>query len=118
MSIDSFEMAKQLHELYPGLAAEIAKCCEQAYRRGYQQGAAFGQGLGKEIFEWRFGLDPAAPEQADLTAHYSMAPVPPSTEAARPLPAEFCSSLARLSMEASNASTLIWDLVGQSPASP
>jgi hypothetical protein len=98
-------MAQQLHKLCPSLAAEVAKCCEQAYRRGYQQGALYGHGLDEQIADWRFNLDPSIPYQTDLTAHYATASAPPDTRGGmRAFPA---TSLERLEMEASNASPLI-----------
>lgn len=82
MTTDPFTVAEQLHRLCPSLAAEVAKCCEQAYRRGYQQGALYGHGLDEQIANWRFNLDPSIPYQTDLTAHYATASAPPDTRGA------------------------------------
>lgn len=101
MGADLFTVAEQLHKLCPSLAAEVAKCCEQAYRRGYQQGALYGRGLDEQIANWRFNLDPSI-HAAD---HYAKALEPPDTRGAGygyPV-----SSLERLDCEASFASELI-----------
>lgn len=49
-------IARQLLEICPDLALHIARCTEQAYRRGYQQGALYGHGLDQQVSAWRFDL--------------------------------------------------------------
>ena len=71
-------IAEQLHDICPDLAAHIARCTEQAYRRGYQQGALYGHGLDDQIVDWRF----MPPDDIDISttpmsARYNTATAPP-----------------------------------------
>ena len=85
-------LAKALSLLAPDLANEIAKCCEQAYRRGYQQGALYGPGRDREISAWRFD------------GAYDSAPAAPGTGLGD---CNSSTSFERLEMEAANASSLV-----------
>ena len=77
--MNDFTLAHQLHCLCPDLAEQIARCCEQAYRRGYQQGAIYGKDLDREICNWRFdGTD---------STKYNQAVAPPDRRDLGPPPA-------------------------------
>ncbi len=102
LEMENTELARALLRMAPELAAEIARCCEQAYRRGYRQGALYGKGLELEVSDWRFTAhDDAMPK-------YAMAIKPPDTRG--PGWGLTCSSLERLSMEAGSASGLVSSL--------
>lgn len=109
----------KLHEICPDLAAQIAKCTEQAYRRGYQQGALYGHGLDREVCNWRFawpkGMDPS---EHSASERYSVATAPPDRRDLGLHPGVekpknggtygyTCTALERLRFEASNCSELI-----------
>lgn len=48
------DLATRLNEVYPELAEDIARCCEQAFRRGFHHGLVATPGMEKEIREWRY----------------------------------------------------------------
>lgn len=94
---DFTDLAKQLVSIAPELANEIAYCCEQAYRRGYQQGALYGFGLDDKVEHWRFS-------NHGLKMPYRKCVAPPDNRwknvyTTRPI--------YRLQMEAANASNLV-----------
>ena len=96
------EIVRGLMKLAPRLTEDIARCCEQAYRRGYQQGALYGTGLDQEVIRWRFF------QPNDMPERYSVAIAPPDNRG--PGYGFSCSAFERLSMEAGNASSLICHL--------
>lgn len=100
-------IASQLKEICPDLALHIARCTEQAYRRGYQQGALYGKDLDAEVAEWRFRLpdDFSAWTQSTSIA-YDISPAPPGSFN----PHYSTSAVERLSMEADNCSEVIASL--------
>ena len=119
MTNHSHLLAQQLKQICPDLAQHIARCTEQAYRRGYQQGAIYGKDLDKQIVRWRF--DPPADFDWDNQApseRYNDAPAPPDRrdlglhpDLQKPPKGHSygysCSSVERLSFEAGNCSELI-----------
>ena len=94
-SSNSDSVAEKLLRLCPQLAFEIALAAEQAYRRGYQQGALHGVGHSKQIYEWRF--DDQTPRQ-----RYSVSTPPPSDEETPWV----CNSVERLAMEQCGSSLI------------
>jgi len=94
-TIDSSVIAADLHAIYPGLALEIAAACEQAYRRGYQQGSLYGTEIPEAmIADWRFSYP------------YELAVSPPDN---RGESAGFsCTSFYRLEMETSNMKSAVF----------
>lgn len=100
------ELAEKLCLLAPQLAEEIAHCCEQAYRRGYQQGGLYGHGINDQVASWRFNRD-------GCPAHYAIAKAPPDTTGEKW--GYTCTALERLEMEASNASTLVAAICKSTP---
>ncbi len=117
------ETIHKLHEICPDLAAQIAKCTEQAYRRGYQHGGLYGHGLDREVCNWRFAWPKAVdPREHPAGDEYSVAIAPPDRRDLGLHPGlkktrkgetygYTCIALKRLSMEASNCSELIQRLV-------
>ena len=108
--MNDFTLAQQLHDLCPDLAEHIARCCEQAYRRGYQQGAIYGKELDRQVCNWRFdGTDStkynqavAPPDRRDLGLHPGLKKAPKGHSYGYT-----CSAVERLSFEAGSASDLI-----------
>jgi hypothetical protein len=110
MTKPAFQLAQELQDLCPDLAHHIARCTEQAYRRGYQQGALYGKELDRDVCNWRFdGIDSskydkaiAPPDRRDLGLH-------PGLKKARAGHSYgyTCSAIERLSFEAGAASELI-----------
>ena len=95
--VEFTDLAKRLVSIAPELANEIAYCCEQAYRRGYQQGALYGFGLDDEIEHWRFS-------HHGMRMPYRKCVAPPDNRwknvyTTRPI--------YRLQLEAANASSLV-----------
>lgn len=84
------DTAGQLLRICPELADEIARCCEQAYRRGYEQGAFTGAGLDSEIHDWRY-------DQQHPRDRFSVAAAPPDRRGANA--GYSCSALKRLWIE-------------------
>ena len=114
--MNHFLLAEQLHDLCPDLADHIARCTEQAYRRGYQQGALYGKGLDQDISDWRFnGSDSSKYNQAVAPPDRRDRGLYPGLQAA-PAGRSYghtCSAVERLGMEASNCSELISALTDQ-----
>lgn len=107
-----YDIASKLLAVAPDLHEHIARCCEQAYRRGYQQGSLYGHGLDAQITDWRF-CTPANPdpEGTPATARYGSAIAPPDRrDIGLPAGSTYgwsCSAVERLRIEASNASDLV-----------
>ena len=104
------KQAEQIKEICPDIAKHIARACEQAYRRGYQQGATYGSGKLSEVAKWRF-LD--MPKDFDPWKHsgkhrYDQATPPPGV--VHKMPARHRSSLYRLQCEAQEVSQLMIEL--------
>ena len=98
MTFDSYCTAKQLIEVFPEIGLHIAKACEQAYRRGYQQG--YELGINKEpeqvIWKWRFSYP------------YELAIAPPDKRGKGH--GFSCTAIERLKMEAGNSSSVIYHI--------
>ena len=105
-----FLIARQLEKVCPDLAEHIARCTEQAYRRGYQQGALYGKDLDREVCNWRFnGPDHtkydqamAPPDIRDLGLYPGLKKAPKGSTYGYT-----CSAVKRLSLEAGNASDVV-----------
>ena len=112
--MNDYALAAKLNDLCPDLAEQIARCCEQAYRRGYQQGALYGKDLDREVCNWRFDgygemkyeTAAAPPDLRDLGLYPGLKKAPKGQTYGYT-----CSSVHRLGIEASNASSLISTLV-------
>lgn len=116
---------QRLRETCPDLAAQIARCAEQAYRRGYQQGALYGHGLDREVCGWRFGWPRGmVPSEHSDEERYSIAIAPPDRRDLGLHPGlkkpkdggtygHTCTALERLRMEASTCSELIQRLANE-----
>ena len=110
MTKPAFQLAHELQDLCPELAQHIARCTEQAYRRGYQQGALYGNQLDRDVCNWRFdGIGPskydkaiAPPDRRDLGLHPDLPKAPKGSTYGYS-----CTSLERLQVEASNCSEII-----------
>lgn len=110
MTHEAFLIARQLEKVCPDLAEHIARCTEQAYRRGYQQGALYGKDLDREVCNWRFnGSDHtkydqaiAPPDRRDLGLHPGLSKAPEGHSYGYTCPA-----VERLSFEAGNASDVV-----------
>lgn len=114
-------IARRLLEICPDLALHIARCTEQAYRRGYQQGALYGHGLDQQVSAWRFDLPADHDDDTSLSARYDRAAAPPDRrdlglhpplQKAPPGRSYGYSTTAvqRLAMEAGSASEVISEL--------
>ena len=104
MRDDRQQEAAKLLITSPDLLDHIAQCCEQAFRRGYQQGALNGGGKDQEIYDWRF--DPV-PETGFYD--YQDAPTPPGGKHVFPP----TSALDRLQMESPVSDlieALLWEV--------
>ena len=91
-----YQTAKQILNVCPEIAEHIARCTEQAYRRGYQHGALNGHGLKMQVYKWRLMLN---------GSKLSFAEPPPGAFYKYP-----CSSVERLVMEAPFSSELVHQL--------
>jgi hypothetical protein len=121
-------IAQQLEAICPDLALHIARCCEQAYRRGYQQGALYGHGLDQQVCNWRFDV----PDDIDLSitpasARYDTSMAPPDRRdlglhkglhkaAAGTSYGYTTSAVERLSFEAGNCSDVVCALAHSATA--
>ncbi len=104
---EQYKQAKQIKEICPDIAKHIARACEQAYRRGYQQGATFASDKLDEVAEWRFSDFPENFDHYNQSAQerYDQATPPPGVKYEMPMHSR--SALHRLQCEAGNVSELI-----------
>jgi len=93
------EQCRDLVKQYPWLANEIAAISEQAYRRGYQQGA-YRKADDGEIADWRYK------PFGDKSRYYTATTPPNCTSPSIP-------AIKRLQMEARNVSLEVSEIVDE-----
>ena len=110
IAYEQYEQAEQIKKICPDIAKHIARACEQAYRRGYQQGATFASDKLDEVVEWRFDDFPEDFDHYNQPAQerYDQATPPPGVE--YEMPVNRRSALYRLQCESGNVSEFMTHL--------
>ena len=108
--LEQHQQAEQIKKICPDIAKHIARACEQAYRRGYQQGATFAADKLDEVVEWRFNDFPEGFDHYSQPAQerYDQATPPPGVKYR--MPPYNRSALYRLQCEAGNVSEFMSNL--------